>query len=84
MVAILSIANTDVMCHSSKLEQDIYEFGSLIYLPKLETLKINYPGDTFILVNDDSCGDHFNDCQHRAERGQCIGADSEANIYRFS
>ena len=77
MVAISSIANTDVMCPSSKLEQDISEFGSLIYLPKLETLKAKYPGDAFVLVNDDGCEDHLYDCQHLAERGQCVGADSE-------
>ena len=65
------------------MEEDIHDFtrnGSLIYLPKLETLKRKYPGDTFILSTDDGCQDLENDCQYLAERGQCTGADSEAMI----
>ena len=82
-ITVISSNVWNIKCHRTKLEEDLHDFtrnGSLIYLPKLETLKRKYPGDTFILSTDDGCQDLENDCQYLAERGQCTGADSEAMI----
>ena len=45
---VISSSVWNIKCHRTKLEEDIHDFtrnGSLIYLPKLETLKRKYPGD---------------------------------------
>ena len=72
----------ETKCHRTQVEQYIYDWvknGSLVFLPRLRTLKTKYPGDRFYPTRDSACDDLKSDCKVLAARGQCTGSDSEVN-----